>query len=59
MPLDTGTRRRRGSPADEELRSIRTLGRWFVLKTDFTLRPTVTTGFSVVEDEGGGCDEPG
>jgi hypothetical protein len=44
MPLDTGTRRRRGSPADEELRSIRTLGRWFVLKTDFTLAQLLRLG---------------
>ena len=62
MLFDTGTRR--GSPVDEGSRSIRTLGRCCVVRTDFTFRPTATTGFcteqrTVAEEEGGSCDGPG
>jgi hypothetical protein len=55
--FDTGARR--GPPVDEGSRSIRMLGCWCELNIDFTFRPTATTGFAVVEEEGGGCEEPG
>lgn len=54
-PLDTGDGR--DSPVDEDARSMRMLGCCCVLKADLTFLPIATTGFSVVEDGGGGCDE--